>query len=64
MGRGQVCPLPDKVLALEHHPRPIHKKQLQQFLGFVGYYSKFIPQFAEKASPLTDCLAKKEPEAV
>lgn len=56
--------LSNKVLALEHHPQPVRKNQLLQFLGFVGYYSKFIPKFADKAGPLTDCLTKGEPDVV
>lgn len=40
------------------------KKQLQQFLGFVGYYSCFIENFASKAEPLIDCLGKGEPDTI
>lgn len=49
VGHGHLRPLPDKILALEQHPRPIKKKQLRQFLGFVGYYSRFIDNFASNA---------------
>lgn len=44
--------------------RPSRKKQLQQFLGFVGYYSHFIANFASTAGPLTDCLGKAEPDVI
>lgn len=37
------------------------RRQLRRFLGFVGYYSKFIPNFASVASPLTECLKKNQP---
>lgn len=36
---GFLKPLPEKLLSLEHHLRPTNKLQLQQFLGFLGYYS-------------------------
>lgn len=38
------------------------KNQLRRFLGLVGYYSRFIPRFATRASPLMDMLEKKHPE--
>ncbi|XP_054841809.1 uncharacterized protein LOC129333892 [Eublepharis macularius] len=64
VGRGQLRPLPDKVASLEACPRPGTKKQLRGFLGLVGYYSKFIPQYASRASPLTDYLRKDQPNRV
>lgn len=53
VGKGCLKPLPDKVLLPEEHPRPTTKKHLQQFLGFVGYYSRFIPHYTSLASTLT-----------
>lgn len=53
VGRGCLKPLPNEVWALERHPQPNTKKQLQQFLGFVRYYSHFIPGYASFAGPLT-----------
>lgn len=64
IGKGCLKPLPDKVLLLEHHPRPVMKKHLRQFLGFVGYYSRFIPDFASLAGALTDCLTKTAPDPI
>ncbi|EEC18084.1 polyprotein of retroviral origin, putative [Ixodes scapularis] len=34
------------------------------FIGLVNYYHKYIPQFCEKASPLTDALKKTEPTKI
>ena len=34
-------------------------KEIKQFLGFVGYYRKFIPRFADIARPMTN-LTKQD----
>lgn len=38
--------------------RPPGKRQLQSFLGAVGYYRRFIPKFSEVTAPLTALLSK------
>ena len=41
-------------------PTPTTIKEVQRFLGFVGYYRRFIQNFAEIAKPLhwqTECHA-------
>lgn len=62
VGKGCLKPLPDKIFVLEQHPRHTTKKHLRQFLGFMGYYSWFIPHYASLASTLMDCLVKKAPD--
>jgi len=39
-------------------PRPKTVKQLKSFLGLIGYYRKFIPQFSKIANPLHKLLKK------
>jgi hypothetical protein len=51
---------PDKVMALQTAPPPSSVKELQRFLGFIGFHRRFIPSFAKVARPLHDLLSSKE----
>ena len=48
-----IRPLPSKTHAIQHMQPPTTPKQVQAFLGLVGYYRKFIKGFAKIAKPLT-----------
>ena len=48
-----VKPDPRKVEAVKNFPIPKGKKNIKQFLGLVGYYRRFIPDFAKISKPLT-----------
>jgi hypothetical protein len=37
-------------------PKSVH--QLQSFLGLVGYYRRFIPNFSKISKPITELLKK------
>lgn len=58
LGRGEVQPQVDKVEAILNSPRPRPKKQVRSFLGLVGWYRRFIPQFSTLAVPLTNLTCK------
>lgn len=45
---------PEKVSALKSWPIPNTLKELRSFLGFVGYYRRFISGYAAIAKPLND----------
>ena len=47
-----------KVESVKSFPTPKMVKQLKGFLGLVGYYRKFIPQFSKIAAPLHTLLKK------
>lgn len=53
-----VKPNPDKILAIKKYPIPKTTKQIKSFLGLLGYYRKFIKDFARLTKPLTSCLKK------
>ena len=44
---------PHKVKAIQEWPTPKMKRELQQFLGFINFYRRFIKGFAKIAKPLT-----------
>ena len=46
-------PLPEKLEAVRTMPHPKSAKEVKQFLGLIGYYRKFIPQFSDLSRPLT-----------
>jgi Reverse transcriptase (RNA-dependent DNA polymerase). len=53
-----IKPNPDKIRAIQNFPIPSNSKQLKGFLGLLGYYRKFIKDFAKVTKPLTKCLKK------
>uniref|UniRef100_K7G546 ribonuclease H n=1 Tax=Pelodiscus sinensis TaxID=13735 RepID=K7G546_PELSI len=64
VGRGVVRPQLNKVDAIQNWPRPTRKKQVRAFLGLVGYYRRFIPNFASRACPLTNLTRARGPDIV
>ncbi len=64
LGHGQVRPQIDKTAAIAACPRPKTKKEVRQFLGLAGYYRRFIPDYSELTSPLTDLTKKEVPDTV
>lgn len=61
---GMIQPEEDKLEKIRDAEQPKTKKDLRAFLGLVGFYRRFIPQFAEIALPLTDRTKKGCPELV
>lgn len=55
-----VQPDPKKIKAVIDFPIPKSQKNIKQFLGLVGYYRRFIPDFAKIAKPLNLLLKKGE----
>ena len=51
-------PTEEKVQAIKDAPIPENASQLRAILGLVNYYSKFIPQAADRLAPLYKLLEK------
>ncbi|GFO32936.1 Pol polyprotein [Plakobranchus ocellatus] len=51
-------PLPSKVKAITNFPKPSTVKDLQEFLGMVNFYHRFIPHAASLLFPLHCALQK------
>lgn len=52
---------PEKVQALKTWPRPQNLKELQSFLGFSGYYRRFVKDYSRIVKPLTNLTAGYPP---
>ena len=53
--------MPGKLEALVKMPPPEDVTGVRKFLGFVGYYRKFIPRYSDMARPLTNLTRKDTP---
>uniref|UniRef100_A0A8C6L3L3 Gypsy retrotransposon integrase-like protein 1 n=1 Tax=Nothobranchius furzeri TaxID=105023 RepID=A0A8C6L3L3_NOTFU len=58
---GRLKTDPDKVQAVLHWPTPSSRKQLQRFLGFANFYRRFIKNYSQTATPLTQLTSVKKP---
>jgi hypothetical protein len=56
-----VSPLRSNVEAVQAIKEPTNTRLLRSFLGSVGFYSKFIPHFADIAEPLYELLRSGVP---
>ena len=61
---GMIQPRAEKIEKIAGASRPETKKQIRSYLGLIGYYQKFIPNFASIAAPLTELTKKNQPNKV
>ena len=61
VGRQGLERDPAKIADVKSWPVPDCLKSVRQFLGFVGYYRRFIPKFADVATPLVTLTGKDVP---
>lgn len=54
-----MTPDPAKFEAIENFSNPKKTKDIKSFLGMVGHYRRYIPEFAKVAKPLTSLLKKR-----
>lgn len=58
ISKDGIKPNPDKIVAIQKFPIPKTTTEIKRFLGLLGYYRKFIPDFARITKPMTQCLKK------
>ena len=58
ISQAGIQPPDDKLTAVRNYPRPKNDKELNRFLSFMGWFRKFIPNFASISFPLA-ALRKK-----
>ena len=51
-----VLPNPKKVERLQNMTPPVNVSEVRSFLGLAGYYCRFVHNFAEITSPITQLL--------
>lgn len=56
---GVIKTDPNKIDTIRDYPLPKTLRQLRSFLGMIGYYRKFIRDYAKIAKPLTKHLSGK-----
>lgn len=59
VGCGVMAPVEAKINSILSLPPPSNKKALRRFLGMIGFYRRFIENFAQLALPLTNLLKGK-----
>ncbi len=58
ISKNKVTIDPDRTKAVRNYPRPTNVKQVHRFIGMTQFFSKYIKNYAEIASPLNN-LRKK-----
>ena len=59
-----IMPLPEKVDAITRFEQPIIIKGLQEFVGMVNFYPRFLPGAAQMMIPLFEALTGKPKKLV
>ncbi len=64
IGNGQLSVPDHRITAMKNFIIPKSKRDLRAFLGSIGYYRKFISDFAQYSSVLTPATSSKAPGGV
>ncbi|KAJ1133223.1 hypothetical protein NDU88_011520 [Pleurodeles waltl] len=58
VGGEQIAPLHGKIQTIIEWVPPTTQTQVRAFLGFTGYYRRFIKNYGSRAAPLNDLTSK------
>ena len=61
ISRRGIQPTEEKVEAIQNALTPTNVHQLKSFLGFLNFYSKFLPRAATRLAPFYLLLQKRQP---
>ena len=59
IGRNGIRPQPRKLVAVHVWPQLQNSTDVKSFLGFCGFYQRFVADYATVATPLTNLMGKK-----
>eukprot|EP00745_Piridium_sociabile_P007807 TRINITY_DN15246_c0_g3_i2.p1 TRINITY_DN15246_c0_g3~~TRINITY_DN15246_c0_g3_i2.p1 ORF type:complete len:396 (+),score=52.72 TRINITY_DN15246_c0_g3_i2:101-1288(+) len=59
VGDGKIKPEGNKIDKIMKISVPKTKRQVRALLGLVGYYRRFVPNFATTTAPISDLLSEK-----
>lgn len=56
VGNGEIKPDQDRVRSITEFPQPTTVRQVRRFLGMAGWYQKYISNYSDIATPITNLL--------
>ena len=59
ISEGGISINPSKIQDVLNWKAPTSVPEIRSFLGLVGYYRRFIPDFSKIAKPMTELLKKR-----
>ena len=64
IGQNVMGPMPDKITKIMNIAVPKTKKQVRAVLGLIGFYRRYVENYASLVSPLVELTKKNSPSKV